>query len=755
MAIQLKRNDTKDTISYTMTYADGTAVNLTGATVRFVMGKGKTLITSATADIVSAATGKVEYTLKESDTLVAGNFNAEFEVTFSDGKIKTFPSDGYISLRIQPNVDDDQTTYIEDQIAYRVSDIQILKNSIQAQLDQFAVGATNEETAQARVEADNTVNATLKARLDKKEAKFTQDIASLSTSLAQIPNQTYITNKATTEQLNTHKTDLTHLQSKIPNFRNRYFKKDKDVVLAFWGTSLLARTTNTTLRSDGSSRAPLMDSYNVASLLWDKLKWAGQEYRRYDYAGFFTEVGTFTASYNDAAWDDGAYREGHTKFSTDATASVQFVVPVDAWQFNFIYRTDQNGTTQAKVTIAEGNGQMEVWNDSAWVEANGYVFSMKESVATANKGNTTFQKRLKMRCKSGTIDSRSVTKSVTINNQAGTGRFLYWGVEWTQRQYMITLINAARGSHSFTHPTLGLPKYQDNELYGFNPDLILIELPIINEGGSTLSTFNSVARQDMVNRMETWVYSPSNVQSVYSKTNGFATSEIAMFTDTMAVLGGAFNATTSELVYTTEVGTGERVTCKDYYDWVSEWGYTKKEAFLDLWTLFYNDAVKEFGTYRDAMKGSTVTDYAATWTNDGTHINNRGAKVWAKHLSAIFGFNRITETSTNEKDLVENWNTPTLLNGWVAYSGSHPVGYYRDRNRVYLRGLVKSGTIGTAIFQVPNGYKPQSLQYLPAIADSAFARVNIDANGNIIAQLGTNGWFSLEGISYRCNDSFS
>jgi hypothetical protein len=190
MAIQLKRNDTKDTISYTMTYADGTPVNLTGATVRFVMGKGKTLIANSAATIISASAGKVEYTLKESDTLVAGNYNAEFEVTFSTGKVKTFPSDGYISIKIQPNVDGEQSTYIEDQIAYRVSDIQILKNSIQAQLDQFAVGASNEETAQSRVEADGTVNATLKARLDKKETKFATDIESLSSSLAQNAKKT-------------------------------------------------------------------------------------------------------------------------------------------------------------------------------------------------------------------------------------------------------------------------------------------------------------------------------------------------------------------------------------------------------------------------------------------------------------------------------------------------------------------------------------------------------------------------------------
>jgi hypothetical protein len=185
MTVQLKRNDTKDTITYTVTNLDGSIVNLTGASVKFVMGKNKTLITNAAATIVSAAAGTVSYTLTESDTLQAGTFNAEFEVTFSDGKVKTYPSNGYILVNIQANVDKSLSTYIEDSIAYRVSDIQILKNSIQAQLDQFAIGASNEETAQSRVEADGTVNTTLKARLDKKEAKFTQDIQTLSSSVAQ------------------------------------------------------------------------------------------------------------------------------------------------------------------------------------------------------------------------------------------------------------------------------------------------------------------------------------------------------------------------------------------------------------------------------------------------------------------------------------------------------------------------------------------------------------------------------------------
>src|SRR5690606_18582162 len=185
MTIQLKRNDTKDTISYSMTYADGTPVNLTGATVRFLMGTGKSIVTDSAAVIKSASSGQVEYTLKESDTLVAGTFKSEFQVTFSDGKVKTFPTNGYIMVNIQPNIDLDQSTYIEDQIANRVSDLQVWKNEIQAQLDQFAVGDSTPEVAQARVEKDGTTNTTLKARLDKKEAEFSQKLNEHTSLLAQ------------------------------------------------------------------------------------------------------------------------------------------------------------------------------------------------------------------------------------------------------------------------------------------------------------------------------------------------------------------------------------------------------------------------------------------------------------------------------------------------------------------------------------------------------------------------------------------
>ncbi|MEH7249170.1 BppU family phage baseplate upper protein [Neobacillus niacini] len=185
MTVHLKRNDTKDTISYTLSNLDKTAVNLTGASVKFVMGKNKTLITNAAANIVEASTGKVEYTLTVDDTLIAGTFNAEFEVTFSDGKIKTYPSDGYILVSIQANIDKDKSTYLEDKIALRVSDIELFKTEV------------NEKVAIAQQLIDGNFDEALLAtniegKLTNLEVQYAPQLTSLSTQVAQ--TATKITN---------------------------------------------------------------------------------------------------------------------------------------------------------------------------------------------------------------------------------------------------------------------------------------------------------------------------------------------------------------------------------------------------------------------------------------------------------------------------------------------------------------------------------------------------------------------------------
>lgn len=92
----IKQNDTRPIIQISMKTAAGAAVNLTGATVRFHMGA----LIDAAATVTDAANGVAEYEWQPGDTATAGTYSAEFEVTYLDGGIETFPNSGDLSIRI-------------------------------------------------------------------------------------------------------------------------------------------------------------------------------------------------------------------------------------------------------------------------------------------------------------------------------------------------------------------------------------------------------------------------------------------------------------------------------------------------------------------------------------------------------------------------------------------------------------------------------------------------------------------------------
>lgn len=98
----IKRGDTRNCIKAVLKGANGSVVDLTGCAVRFLMAPFNRLPTiDREAHIEDAGNGEVWMVWAPGETDAAGFYQAEFEVTYQDGKRETFPNNGYISLLIQ------------------------------------------------------------------------------------------------------------------------------------------------------------------------------------------------------------------------------------------------------------------------------------------------------------------------------------------------------------------------------------------------------------------------------------------------------------------------------------------------------------------------------------------------------------------------------------------------------------------------------------------------------------------------------
>jgi len=106
MTFYIKQNDTSPALLATLQDADGNAVNVTGGSIRFHMRQigSTTVVVDEAAVIVTPLEGVVRYNWQAADTATIGSYQAEFEVTYADASIETFPNDGYIRVQIIDDV---------------------------------------------------------------------------------------------------------------------------------------------------------------------------------------------------------------------------------------------------------------------------------------------------------------------------------------------------------------------------------------------------------------------------------------------------------------------------------------------------------------------------------------------------------------------------------------------------------------------------------------------------------------------------
>jgi hypothetical protein len=90
-----------------------------------------------------------------------------------------------------------------------------------------------------------------------------------------------------------------------------------------------------------------------------------------------------------------------------------------------------------------------------------------------------------------------------------------------------------------------------------------------------------------------------------------------------------------------------------------------------------------------------------------------------------------------------------FTNAWVNFGAPQFAAAYRlVGNRVYLRGCIKTGTIGTTAFTLPAGYRPQATVGFACASNSAFGQARVGTTGAVVIDAGSNVQFFLDTIAF-------
>ena len=104
----IKQNDTKPVLRARLLDAAGNVVNVTGATVVFnmrVRPAGTTKVDKQACTINTAVLGDVQYAFTATNTNTADRYEGEFQVTYSDSSVQTFPNNTYIDITVTDDVE--------------------------------------------------------------------------------------------------------------------------------------------------------------------------------------------------------------------------------------------------------------------------------------------------------------------------------------------------------------------------------------------------------------------------------------------------------------------------------------------------------------------------------------------------------------------------------------------------------------------------------------------------------------------------
>jgi hypothetical protein len=134
-------------------------------------------------------------------------------------------------------------------------------------------------------------------------------------------------------------------------------------------------------------------------------------------------------------------------------------------------------------------------------------------------------------------------------------------------------------------------------------------------------------------------------------------------------------------------------------------------------------------------------------TSDTFHGSTNFDVVTSRKSQVQYLLDEVVDLDSVKADKVqEDWITPTLLNGWVNFdTNSYAVcQYFKDNiGIVHARGFIKSGTIGSTIFNFPAGYRPDKNHYFTAYSNDSVAQITLSSVGDLKCRLGNNTYVAF------------
>ncbi len=205
--------------------------------------------------------------------------------------------------------------------------------------------------------------------------------------------------------------------------------------------------------------------------------------------------------------------------------------------------------------------------------------------------------------------------------------------------------------------------------------------------------------------------------------------------------------------------TSPSVANAEYVVWIREDGVNKQHTVQR--NINIGDAMNLHVEYVTTPSAGTHTYKLGVQRTAGTGSANTsiaGDRQGYILVEDITGVGIPGHTHNEFEDT--GWVNVSLLNGWVVYDNLYgPSGYSglataplirRKNGVVYLRGLIRSGTLGTPVFQLPVGYRPSIKLLFSQIGDNNIInRYDVEAGGLVINAGGvSNVWSSLNGIVF-------